>query len=109
MDPNCLFSLPFSLPSGDSSKKPTREWEPLSESKVKPACLRSSLCRGLGAGAAAEHGHPHPGGQRTGLPAAPRLTLGLWTEKQGTRGLDPTAGVHVSWGCRCMALHPECP
>lgn len=83
MGPKCPFSLPFSLPSGDSSKKPTRECEPLSEPKVTPACLCLSLCQGLGAGAAAEHGASPP--RWTFLPAqaaVPRLTLGLRTQEE---------------------------
>lgn len=111
MDPKCPFSLPFSLPSGDSSKKPTREWEPLSEPKVTPACLRSSLCRGLGAGAAAEHGASPP--RRTLFPAVPRSTLGLWTqdEKEGYPGAwTQQWAVHVSWAVgawRCTLMACE--
>lgn len=110
MDPMCPFSLPFSLPSGHSSKKPTRECEPLSEPKVTPACLHS-LCWGLGAGAAAEHGASPP--RRRFLPACaavPRL-LGLWTQGENEGHLGAWTQwrvVHVGWGCGCMALHLEC-
>lgn len=107
MDPKCPFSLPFSLPSGDSSKKPTREWEPLSEPKVTPACLRSSLCRGLGAGAAAEHGASPP--RRTLFPAVPRSTLGLWTqdEKEGHPGAwTQQWAVHVNWAVGAWRCTP---
>ncbi|KAF3820650.1 hypothetical protein GH733_005195 [Mirounga leonina] len=51
----------LSAPGNLLTKKPTRECEPLSEPKVMPACLRCSLCRSLGAGAAAEHGASPPG------------------------------------------------
>lgn len=115
--PKCPFSLPFSLPSGNSSKKPTRECEPLSEPKVTPACLsaclRLSLCRGLGAGAAAEHGASPP--RRTFLlawAAAPRLTLGLWTQnenKGASRGLDWTAGRACGLGLRVHGAPPGMP
>lgn len=107
MDPKCPFSLPFSLPSGDSSKKPTREWDPLSEPKVTPACLRSSLCRGPGAGAAAEHGASPP--RRTFFPAVPRSTLGLWTqdEKEGHPGAwTQQWAVHVSWAVGAWRCTP---
>lgn len=89
--PKCPFSLPFSLPSGDSSKKPTRECEPLSEPKVTPACLCLSLCQGLGAGAAAEHGASPP--RWTFLPAQAHLGPPDPGRKRGaSRGLDPTVG-----------------
>lgn len=53
--PGRAWASPWSLltslfpPSGNSSKKTTREWEPLSEPKVTPACLCEAL-RGPGAG-----------------------------------------------------------
>lgn len=80
IDPKCPFSLPFPSPPAIPAKKPTRECEPLSEPKVMLACLRCSLCRSLGAGAAAEHGASPP--RRRVLPAwaaVPRLPWGLWT------------------------------
>lgn len=48
--------------SGNSSKKPTREWEPLSEPKVMPVCLpvpSPPLRWGLGAGICRARGHLH--------------------------------------------------
>ena len=104
MGAKCPFSLPFSLPSGDSSKKPTRECEPLSEPKVTPACLCLRLCRGLGAGAAAEHGASAP--RRTFLPAR-----GLRTQEENgaSRGLDPAVGRACGLGLRVHGAPPGMP
>ncbi|XP_052023658.1 calcium/calmodulin-dependent protein kinase kinase 2 isoform X2 [Apodemus sylvaticus] len=62
----------LSAPGNLLSKKPTREWEPLSEPKVTPAYLPlpvplPPLCWGLGAGSRRAHGHLSPAGS---LPSA---------------------------------------
>lgn len=101
-------------PSGDSSKKPTRECESLSELKVTLACLCRSLCWGLRGGgwAAAEHGGiPTQADAPSSLsccgrahhgppdPVLERGASGAWTRWWV---------MHVGWGCGCMALQLEC-
>lgn len=107
VDPSCPFSLPFYLSSGNSSKKPTREWEPLSEPKVKPACLHSSLCRGPGRGSRRARASP-PAGLASCCARARLGPLGPGWKRRHPGAWARWRAVHVSWGCGCMALHPEC-
>lgn len=88
--------------SGNSSKKPTREWEPLSEPKVMPVCLpvpSPPLCWGLGRASA-----EHEGISARQMCLQPELLclahrglLGL--QRGASRGLGPVVCHACGLGC----------
>lgn len=100
-------------PSGNSSKKPTREWEPLSEAKVNaclPACAITSPPLGSGGG---QLQSKHVGiSSRQDVPSAGAAVPGSLRASgfpaRGIQGLGSQSVSCMRAGLRCMALHPEC-
>lgn len=88
--------------SGHSSKKPTREWEPLSEPKVMPACLPApSASPLLGPGGGHLQSTRRASSTRRMCLRPELLCLaprGLWVYSEGaSRGLVPWRVMHVGW------------
>jgi hypothetical protein len=110
--PGSLLMSPFP-PSGNSSKKPTREWEPLSEPKVNaclPACAIASPPLGPGGG---QLQSKHVGiSSRQDVPSAGAAVPGSLRASgfpaRGIQGLGSHGVSCMRAGLRCMALHPEC-
>ncbi|XP_006530299.1 calcium/calmodulin-dependent protein kinase kinase 2 isoform X8 [Mus musculus] len=103
----------LSAPGNLLTKKPTREWEPLSEPKVNaclPACAIASPPLGPGGG---QLQSKHVGiSSRQDVPSAGAAVPGSLRASgfpaRGIQGLGSHGVSCMRAGLRCMALHPEC-